>query len=89
MAGSPRGLARFVRSGWTGSARCSPIVWGGDPTVGYGFDGLRSVVTNGLTMGLSGVSTWGSDIGGFFALFGNRLDPELLVRWIEVGAVSA
>ena len=88
VAGAPRGLARFVRSGWTGSARCSPIVWGGDPTVGYGFDGLRSVVTNGLTMGLSGVSTWGSDIGGFFALFGNRLDPELLVRWIEVGAVS-
>ena len=88
VAGAPRGLARFVRSGWTGSARCSPIVWGGDPTVGWGFDGLRSVVTNGLTMGLSGVSTWGSDIGGFFALFGNRLDPELLVRWIEVGAVS-
>ena len=88
VAGAPRGLARFARSGWTGSARCSPIVWGGDPTVGWGFDGLRSVVTNGLTMGLSGVSTWGSDIGGFFALFGNRLDPELLVRWIEVGAVS-
>jgi alpha-glucosidase (family GH31 glycosyl hydrolase) len=88
VAGAPRALARFVRSGWTGSARCSPIVWGGDPTVGWGFDGLRSVVTNGLTMGLSGVSTWGSDIGGFFALFGNRLDPELLVRWIEVGAVS-
>ncbi|MBN1528548.1 MAG: glycoside hydrolase family 31 protein [Thermoleophilaceae bacterium] len=88
VAGSPRGLARFVRSGWTGSARCSPIVWGGDPTVGWGFDGLRSVVTNGLTMGLSGVSTWGSDIGGFFALFGNELTPELLVRWIELGAVS-
>jgi alpha-glucosidase (family GH31 glycosyl hydrolase) len=88
VAGSPRGLARFVRSGWTGSARCSPVVWGGDPTVGWGFDGLRSVVTNGLTMGLSGVSTWGSDIGGFFALFGNRLTPELLTRWIEVGAVS-
>jgi alpha-glucosidase (family GH31 glycosyl hydrolase) len=46
------------------------------------------VVTNGLTMGLSGVSTWGSDIGGFFALFENRLTTELLVRWIEVGAVS-
>jgi alpha-glucosidase (family GH31 glycosyl hydrolase) len=39
-------------------------------------------------MGLSGVSTWGSDIGGFFALLGNRLTPELLVRWIQVGAVS-
>ena len=86
-AGAPR-AARFVRSGWTGTARCVPIVWGGDPSVDWGFDGLRSVVTNGLTMGLSGVSTWGSDIGGFFALFENRLSPELLIRWIEVGAVS-
>ena len=86
-AAAPR-AARFVRSGWTGSARCSPIVWGGDPTVDWGFDGLRSVVTNGLTMGLSGVSTWGSDIGGFFALFENHLTPELLIRWIELGAVS-
>jgi sulfoquinovosidase len=81
-------LTRYVRSGWTGTARCAPVVWGGDPSVDWGFDGLRSVVTNGLTMGLSGVSTWGSDIGGFFALFENRLTPELLIRWIQVGAMS-
>jgi alpha-glucosidase (family GH31 glycosyl hydrolase) len=87
FAAAPR-AARFVRSGWTGTARCAPIVWGGDPSVDWGFDGLRSVVTNGLTMGLSGVSTWGSDIGGFFSLFENRLTPELLIRWIELGAVS-
>jgi alpha-glucosidase (family GH31 glycosyl hydrolase) len=87
FAAAPR-AARFVRSGWAGTARCAPIVWGGDPTVDWGFDGLRSVVTNGLTMGLSGVSTWGSDIGGFFALFENRLTEELLIRWIQVGAVS-
>src|SRR5215217_403858 len=83
-----RHAARFVRSGWTGTAPCAPVVWGGDPSVDWGFDGLHSVVTNGLTMGLSGVSTWGSDIGGFFALFENRLTPELLIRWIELGAVS-
>jgi alpha-glucosidase (family GH31 glycosyl hydrolase) len=88
VSGAGRPLARFVRSGWTGSARCSPVVWGGDPSVDWGFDGLRSVVVNGLTMGLSGVSTWGSDIGGFFALFENRLTPELLVRWLQLGAVS-
>jgi alpha-glucosidase (family GH31 glycosyl hydrolase) len=81
-------LIRYVRSGWTRSARCSPVVWGGDPTVGWGFDGLRSAVTNGLTMGLSGVSTWGSDIGGFFAFFDRQLSPELLTRWIQFGAVS-
>jgi alpha-glucosidase (family GH31 glycosyl hydrolase) len=80
--------ARFVRSGWTGTGACAPIVWGGDPSVDWGFDGLESAITNGLTMGLSGVSTWGSDIGGFFALLENRLTPELLIRWIQFGAVS-
>ena len=39
-------------------------------------------------MGLSGISVWGSDIGGFFAI-GRDLPPELLVRWVQFGAVSA
>jgi alpha-glucosidase (family GH31 glycosyl hydrolase) len=86
-AGRP--LARFVRSGWTGAAPHAPIVWGGDPTTGWGFDGLRSAVTEALTMGLSGVAFWASDIGGFFSLGEQRLTVELLVRWIQLGAVSA
>jgi alpha-glucosidase len=49
-AGRP--LARFNRSGWTGTARYSQIVWNGDPTTDWGFDGLTSAVRNGLTMGL-------------------------------------
>jgi alpha-glucosidase (family GH31 glycosyl hydrolase) len=84
----PRPLARFVRSGWTGAAPCAPIVWGGDPTTDWGFDGLASVLTTGLSMGLSGISTWGSDIGGFFSLGTRRLTPELLIRWIQVGALT-
>jgi alpha-glucosidase (family GH31 glycosyl hydrolase) len=87
-AASGRALARFNRSGWTGTAQHSQIVWGGDPTTDWGFDGLASAVTNGLTMGLSGVSLWGSDIGGFFTLSAPQLGPELLARWIELGAVS-
>ena len=85
---APRPLARFNRSGWTGTARHSQIVWGGDPTTGWGFDGLESAITNGLTMGLSGVSLWGSDIGGFFALSEPQTTPELLARWIEFGFAS-
>ena len=65
---APRPLVRFQRSGWTGAARCAQVVWGGDPTTGWGFDGLRSALYQGLTMGLSGVSRWGSDIGGYFSL---------------------
>lgn len=86
-AGRP--LARFVRSGWTGAAPFAPIVWGGDPTTGWGFDGLRSALTQALSMGLSGVAIWGSDVGGFFSLGDQRLTPELLIRWIQLGAASA
>ncbi len=82
-----RPIASFVRSGWTGSARYSQLVWGGDPTTDWGYDGLTSAVRNGLTMGTSGVSRWGSDIGGFFAIT-RQLSPELLIRWIQFGAVS-
>jgi alpha-glucosidase (family GH31 glycosyl hydrolase) len=84
-----RPIARFLRSGWTGVHPYAPIVWGGDPTTGWGFDGLASAVRNGLSMGLSGIGIWGSDIGGYFTLPGAaRLTPELLVRWIQFGAVS-
>lgn len=83
-----RPLGRFIRSGFTDVAPCADIVWGGDPTTGWDDDGLASSVRNGLTMGLSGISLWGSDIGGLFANGLNRLTPELKVRWIALGAVS-
>lgn len=83
-----RRLLRYVRSGWTGSAAGSPIVWGGDPTTSWGFDGLQSAVRTGLSMGLSGVSRWGSDIGGFFALSEKQTTPELMNRWIQMGFAS-
>jgi alpha-glucosidase (family GH31 glycosyl hydrolase) len=89
VRGFGKPLVRFQRSGWTGAACCSVDVWGGDPTTVWGFDGLRSAVTQALTIGMSGVARWGSDIGGYNS-FGEqeRLTPELLKRWIELGAVS-
>ena len=83
-----RPIARHVRSGWTGVHPYAQIVWGGDPTTDWGFDGLASAVKQGLTMGLSGIGVWGSDIGGFFSLGARRLTPELLKRWVQFGAVS-
>jgi alpha-glucosidase (family GH31 glycosyl hydrolase) len=82
------GVLRFQRSGWTGAAACADVVWGGDPTTSWGYDGLRSALRQALSVGASGVSTWGSDIGGFFALGNNALTPELLIRWVQLGAVS-
>jgi sulfoquinovosidase len=80
-----RRLARFVRSGWRGTAAVTPIVWGGDPTTSWGFDGLVSAVACGLSMGASGVAMWGSDTGGFMSTL-DRLTPELLRRWIQFSA---
>jgi alpha-D-xyloside xylohydrolase len=86
--GAPHPLAPFVRSGWTGTQRCAQIVWGGDPTTDWGYDGLGSAIKQALSLGTSGISRWGSDIGGYFSVFVGRLTPELLERWIEFGAVS-
>jgi alpha-glucosidase len=83
-----RPIVRFQRSGWTGAAPCAQVVWNGDPSTSWGFDGLASAVSGGLGMGLSGIAVWGSDIGGFFALGERALTPELLVRWVQLGAVS-
>ncbi len=96
-AGRP--IVRFQRSGWTGSAKCAEVVWGGDPTTVFGFDGLSSAVSQVLSVGLSGVARWGTDIGGYnsFGAGAGRakpgatedeaLTPELLKRWIELGAL--
>ena len=83
-----RPVGRFIRSGWTGVHPYAQIVWGGDPSAAWGFDGLQSAIYNGLTMGMSGIGIWGSDIGGFHSLGLTRLTPELLIRWIQFGAVS-
>jgi len=84
-----RPVTRHQRSGWTGAARCASIVWGGDPTTVWDYDGLASTIPQALTMGMSGVARWGTDIGGYNS-FGPReqLTREMLHRWIQLGAVA-
>jgi alpha-glucosidase (family GH31 glycosyl hydrolase) len=85
----PRPVIEFDRSGWTGSAACTPVVWSGDPTTDWDrIDGLPAMVTQGLNYGYSGVGLYGSDIGGFFSLTVPPTTPELLSRWLELGAFS-
>lgn len=55
-------------------------VWTGDNTAEW--EQLRVSVPMVLTMGLTGMPFVGADVGGFF---GNP-EPELLVRWYQVGA---
>ncbi|KAJ3695261.1 hypothetical protein LUZ60_000638 [Juncus effusus] len=67
------------RAFFAGSQRYG-AVWTGDNTAEW--DHLRASVPMVLTLGLTGMTFSGADVGGFF---GNP-EPELLVRWYQLGA---
>ncbi|KAH9625857.1 hypothetical protein KSS87_009966 [Heliosperma pusillum] len=67
------------RAFFAGSQRYGAI-WTGDNTAEW--EQLRVSVPMVLTMGLTGITFSGADVGGFF---GNP-EPELLVRWYQLGA---
>jgi alpha-D-xyloside xylohydrolase len=77
----------LTRSAWLGSARHGVCVWSGD--VASSWPALAAQVRAGVNAGISGLSWWCSDIGGFVG--GDPDDPgfrELLVRWFEFGVFS-
>ncbi|KAL4362313.1 hypothetical protein GQ457_04G034240 [Hibiscus cannabinus] len=67
------------RAFFAGSQRYG-AVWTGDNSADW--DHLRVSVPMILSLGLTGMSFSGADVGGFF---GNP-EPELLVRWYQLGA---
>ncbi|KAK9162356.1 hypothetical protein Syun_003258 [Stephania yunnanensis] len=67
------------RAFFPGSQRYG-AVWTGDNTAEW--EHLRVSVPMVLTLGLTGITFAGADVGGFF---GNP-DTELLVRWYQLGA---
>ena len=74
----------FMRSGAAGSQRWATLLWAGDQCVDWSEDdGLPSVITAALSLGLSGFGLHCSDIGGYTTLFHLRRDAELLRRWLE------
>ncbi len=64
------GSQRFC-SGWTGD---NHSMW----------QHLQLSLTQMMNLGLSGMNSVGSDVGGF----GSDCTPELLVRWCQLGAIS-
>ena len=74
----------FMRAGATFSQRYATLLWAGDQCVDWSEDdGLPSVITAALTLGMSGFGLHCSDIGGYTTLFHLRRDEELLLRWLE------
>ena len=56
----------YVRSGYAGSQKYAPAFWAGDQNTNWDrLDGMASVITMGLNLGLSGIAYFGHDIGGY------------------------
>lgn len=76
----------FARSGWTGVHAVSMIHWVGDQEATWDpHDGLPTVVTAMLNLGLSGIPYVTHDIAGFS---GGPSTKELFQRWTELGAFT-
>ena len=74
----------YMRAGAAGSGRYATLVWAGDQCVDWSEDdGLPSVVTAALTLGMSGFGLHSCDAGGYTTLFHLKRDEELLLRWLE------
>ena len=74
----------YMRAGATGSQGSATLIWAGDQCVDWSADdGLPSVITAALTLGMSGFGLHCSDIGGYTTLCHLKRDEELLIRWLE------
>ncbi len=76
------------RSGTVGS-QMLPLFWGGDNDATFSTgNGLPTVVTAGLNAGLSGMSLWMGDLGGYLKERRFQGDDVLFARWTEYSAFS-
>ena len=74
----------FMRAGAAGSQRYSTLTWAGDQCVDWSEDdGLPSVITAALSLGMSGFGLHTCDAGGYTTLFHLKRDRELMLRWLE------
>lgn len=77
------------RSGYLGSQNY-PANWAGDSS--SALNNQAAILSGGLSIGISGVSFWGFDIGGFYNCDyeGNRVIPsdEEYIRSVQMGLMS-
>lgn len=70
------------RNGYAGMQRYASFLWSGD--VYSTWETLRTQIPIALNTALSGISYWGTDIGGFVPTA--EFTAELYVRWFQFGA---
>lgn len=76
----------MMRGGTAGLQRYSVFPWTTDVSRSWG--GFEPQVALMLNSGLSGLGYMGSDVGGFAVDPANPYQPELYVRWLQMGTFS-
>lgn len=76
----------LMRGGTSGLQRYSVFPWSGD--VGRSWEGLQAQIPIMLNAGLSGLGYMSSDIGGFAVDPKDPVNPELYVRWLQMGVFN-
>lgn len=76
----------LMRGGTAGLQRYSVFPWTTDVSRSWG--GLEPQINLMLSSGLSGLGYMSSDIGGFAVDPKKPYDPELYVRWLQLGTFS-
>lgn len=79
-------LMTMMRGGTTGLQRYSVYPWSTDVSRSWG--GLQPQITIMLGSGLSGLGYMSHDVGGFALDEKVPYDPELYVRWLQLGTFS-
>lgn len=76
-------LFSLMRSGTVGLQRYSIFPWSGDIARSWG--GLQAQVPVMIGSGLSGLGYMSHDVGGFATSPEVPINPELYIRWLQVG----
>lgn len=79
-------LMTMMRGGTAGLQRYNVFPWSTDVSRSWG--GLKPQVNIMLNSGLSGLGYMSHDVGGFAVDPSNPVDPELYVRWLQLGTFS-
>lgn len=89
-AGERRAESFFcMRTGWIGSSRLLPSAWAGGRSADFDVEnGLASVVPAALSLGLSGIGSFHTEVGGYRDPAFGAPGPECLERWMEFAAFS-
>ena len=76
----------MMRGGTTGLQRYSVFPWTTDVSRSWG--GMAPQIALMLNSGLSGLGYMGSDVGGFAVDPADPYQPELYVRWLQMGTFT-